>query len=117
MSQNKWFNPQLPQMLQGAVLFSYLNAFFALIGLLSGASGIEFIILLGGLGAWGIANERRWGYYLCLVVGIVYLVVQLLFFFLYPFAFSPMLNLLFSIFLVGLLLHPISRSYQRIYFR
>jgi len=117
MAQTRWFNPHLPQMLQGAILFSYLNAAFALLALLSGGTPLEFIIFLGGLGAWGIANERRWGYYLCLVVGIVYLVVQVLLFFIAPFIFSVMLNLLFSVFLVGLLLHPISRSYQRLYFR
>ena len=34
-----------------------------------------------------------------------------------PFVFAAMVNLLFSAFLVALLLHPTSRSYQRIYFR
>ncbi len=117
MSTQRWFNPQLPQMLQGAVLFSYVNAAFAVIALLSGASAIEMVIVLGGVGAFGIANERKWGYVLCLVASIVFLVLQVMFFFIWPFVFSSMLSLLFSVFLVALLLHPTSRSYQRIYFR
>ena len=109
-------NPSLPPTLQGAVLFSYLNAALALLSLLGG-SGLSLVILAGGVGAYGIANERKWGYRLCLGVALVFLVVQLFFFFIYPFVFAAMLNLVFSVFLVALLLHPMSRSYQRIYFR
>lgn len=109
-------NPSLPPTLQGAVIFSYLNAVLALFSLLGGSS-ISLVILAGGVGAYGIANERKWGYRLCLGVAIIYLALQLLLFYFYPFVFAAMLNLVFSVFLVVLLLHPTSRSYQRIYFR
>ena len=115
MSSRRWFDPSLPQTLQGAVLFSYLNAGIALLSLFSGAT-ISLIILLGGVGAFGIANERKWGYVLCLVAALIFLVLQMAAFFFGPFIFSTMLNLVFSVFLVALLLHPMSRSYQRIYF-
>jgi len=117
MSDRRFFDPSLPQTLQGAVLFSYLNGAIAVLSLLSGATLIELVIVLGGVGAYGIANERRWGYYLCLAAAIAFLLVQIAFFFVYPFVFASMINLLFSGFLVALLLHPASRSYQRIYFR
>ena len=116
MSEKRLFNPHLPQMLQGAVIFSYLNAGLALLGLLAGGTGLPLIMLLGGLGAYGIANERRWGYRLCVVVALCYLILQLLYFYWWPFQLGLMLNLVFAGFLVMLLLHPISCSYQRLYF-
>ena len=51
-----------------------------------------------------------------LVVGILFFITQLVEFLYNPFVFAGMLNMLFSVFLVALLLHPMSRSYQRIYF-
>jgi hypothetical protein len=117
MAPRRWLNPSLPPTLQGAMLFSYLNAAFSLFFMLvGGASLIGLILLVGGFGAYGIANEKRWGYQVCLVVAIVYLVLQLFFFLLFPVLFSELLTLLFTGILVALLLHPLSRSYQRIYF-
>jgi len=113
-----WFNPRLPQTLQGVVLFSYLNAGFALLSLLSGwGRGLGFALLVGAVGAYGVANMRRWGYYLCLLVAVIYFLAQLYLFFAYGFVFGSMINLLFSGFLIALVLHPMSRSFQRQYFR
>jgi hypothetical protein len=116
MKNKRWFNQSQPQTLQGAVLFSYLNAVIALLTLISGGSALELIVILGGVGAFGIANERKWGYLLALGAGICYLFLQLLVFYFSPFVFSAMLNLLFSVFLVALLLHPASRLYRKVYF-
>jgi hypothetical protein len=63
----------------------------------------------------GISNERKWGY----VLGIVVAVLETL---LWVFAIvdgarQGIISLLFSIALVALLLHPMSRDYQRIWFR
>ena len=117
MRNMQWFNNRLPQMLQGAIVFSYLNAAMAIIFGLGQLGFYSLIAVLGGLGGFGIANERKWGYRLCVGVSIVFLLLQVLAFFRFPFNFGVMLNLLFGVFLVALLLHPISRSYQRIYFR
>ena len=117
MSDRRWFNPQQPQTLQGAVLFSYLNAALAILAMLSGASLVELIIFLGGVGALGIANDRKWGYALCLVTSSVFLLLQIWVFLKYPFVFAAMINLVFSVFLLALLLHPASRLYRRVYFR
>ena len=117
MSQGRrWFDPSQPQTLQGAVLFSYLNGGIAVLSFLSSRAPIYALLIIGAVGANGIANERRWGYYLALVVGILFFITQLVEFLFNPFVFAGMLNMLFSVFLVALLLHPMSRSYQRIYF-
>ena len=44
----RWMNPLAPPMLQGAVLFSYLNAALALLALLAGGTGLPLVMLLGG---------------------------------------------------------------------
>ena len=71
-------------------------------------------------GGFGIANERRWGYYLAVTVAVLGLL---------PFVwvlatlgvtkiFSPSLILaaLFPVALFALLVHPMSREYQKIWF-
>jgi hypothetical protein len=117
MSNTRWFNPRLPQTLQGVILFSYLNAAFALFGMVGRwGSGFGLLLIVGAVGAIGVANERRWGYWLCAVIAIVFFVIQLLLFIFSTFVFASMINLLFSVFLIALVFHPMSRSYQRAYF-
>ena len=112
----RWFDPSQPQTLQGAVLFSYLNGGIAVLSFLASRAPLYALLILGAVGAYGIANERRWGYYLALVVSIVFFIVQLIVFLFDPFVVAGMLNMLFAVFLMALLLHPMSRSYQRLYF-
>jgi hypothetical protein len=120
VGNRKWFDSSQPQTLQGAVIFSYLNAafalFYALVGLSSGS--LLLPVLLGAaIGAIGIANERRWGYRLCLVCAVLYLLVWILIVVTFGLSLQIAINLLFALLLVGLLLHPQSREYQRIWFR
>jgi hypothetical protein len=120
VNNRKWFDSSQPQTLQGAVMFSYLNAafalFYALVGLSSGS--ILLPILLGAaVGAIGIANERRWGYRLCLVCASLYLLFWVLIVLFFGFSLQIAINLLFALVLFGLLVHPQSREYQRIWFR
>ena len=91
----------------------YINAVFGLIG--GGFSTLGLLIVAGGIGAgFGIANEKRWGYGLGLVMAFLP--------FLFRLAFggsllgASIVNLMFEIALVALLLHPQSRDYQRIWF-
>jgi uncharacterized membrane protein (DUF2068 family) len=72
---------------------------------------------VAAVGANGIANEKRWGYWLAVVAASVYVVLQLLAFFTFAKSLSLVLNLAFAALLVVLLLHPESRRYQRIWFR
>jgi hypothetical protein len=118
MSDIRFFDPRLPQMLQGAIIFAYINAFWGLLGLFGGGTSlISLLWLAGAAGAVGIANHRKWGWALSLVIAIVGLAFQILLLAVWHGSLSMMLNLLFAVFLVALLAHPTSRLYVKRYFR
>lgn len=120
MEPRRWVNPSQPQTLYTATFLLYLNAAFRL---LFGAflSPLGILIVIGEVAAaYFIANERRWGYYLG--VGMAALAVL-------PFVLlaldegitellNPlvMLNMIFPVALFALLVHPMSRDYQKIWF-
>lgn len=108
----RWFDSGQPQTLQGAVILCYLNAVFGLIGLLQG-SPVALILVLEAVAGLAIANQRRWGYWLGVVVAVLYLATLVLYFTL---SLAILLNLAFAIVLVALLLHRQSRAYQRVWF-
>lgn len=115
MAQRQWIDRTQPQTLQAAVLFSYLNAGLALLSFLAFGAGLSLVLLLLAVAAYGIANERRWAYWAATVLAGLYLVTQLVVFFVSG-GFGGLLNLVFAGVLLALLLHPQSRSYQRIWF-
>ncbi len=120
MDERKWFDNTQPQTLQSAVLLSYLNAalsvFFSLLHL--GLGSVLLAVVLGGaLGAIGIANDKKWGYWLCVVCAVLYALAWLALLVGGFLGFNTLLNLLFAVVLVVLLLHPMSREYRRIWFR
>ena len=116
MAGTRWTNPHQPQTLQIAVFLLY---FRAIIGVLVGT--VNLLIGIGmAAGAWGIANEKKWGYALSVAVSVLAVV---------PFVGFALdrgladvlvsglaITLLFDIALIALLLHPHSREYQRIWF-
>jgi hypothetical protein len=125
METRRWTNPTQPQTLQIAVILLYINAVF---GVLFGTPiGMIFGLMAGflsaasqGAAAFGIANEKRWGY----LLGITAAAAGLL-----PYGWEIMttgvgsifslgllINLLFPVALFALLVHPQSRDYQRIWF-
>lgn len=114
METRRWTNPSQPQTLQIAVFLLYINAAFTLIG--GGVfSAFGILLIAGGVGAgFGIANERRWGYGLGLLMAFLPFILRL--------AYGvgllgySLINLMFEIALIALLLHPQSRDYQRIWF-
>ena len=115
MEQRRWFNQTQPQTLQVAVFLLYLNGVFTLLfGGIFYALGL--VVIVGSVAAaYGIANERKWGYGLGIAMAFL------------PFILAiathtsllggGILNLLFEVALVALLLHPMSRDYQRIWFK
>ncbi len=123
MERRRWLNPTQPQTLQIGVMLLYVNAAFGLIGLIIGGGAGLFGILLIALeiaGGYGIANERKWGYVVGVAAAILLLVVQLAVAFLIGTSAVlglGVLNIIFTIALVALLLHPHSREYQRIWFK
>lgn len=119
METRRWTNPTQPQTLYLAQFLLYFSAAFALLGLLLGAGG-SLIPLVGGIAAYGIANEKKWGY----VVGVGIAVLNLAFQAFVLFGSLRLLGnvnfligLMFDVALAVLLLHPQSRDYQKVWFR
>jgi hypothetical protein len=114
----RWLNQTQPQTLQIAVFLMYLDAaFLALFGGLFSPIGLLFVAGYVAAG-YGIANERKWGYWLGVGIAAVRLALFLL----------PLLagidvlradtiGLLFAGAKLLLLVHPMSRDYQRIWFK
>lgn len=117
--ERRWFNPSQPQTLQIAVWLLYFNAFWALVGLLTGGL-ISLLLLAANAGAaYGIANERKWAYGL----GIAVAGLEVLFILSFAGGITGLLrgagliSFAFAVALLALLVHPMSRDYQRIWFR
>lgn len=112
METRKWFNSFQPQTLQSALFLLYLRAVFGLIDLLSG-NPLGIIQMAGAGAAYGIANDKKWGWFLALGTSGVALLLDLTLIG----SFYGIIYLMFDILLLVLLLHPITRSYQKIYFK
>jgi len=120
METQRWINQTQPQTLVIAVFLMYFDAAFAVLGVvLGGYVGLLTLVELAGVGAgWGIANERKWGYWLGIGIATFGLV---------PYALALVgganllsanpIGLLFAIAKFALLVHPHSRDYQKIWFR
>ena len=105
----RWVDRSQPQTLMSATILLYVNA---VLGLLGGLSPISLLFVVGQVAAGlGIANERKWGYWLGVALTaliVAWLVVN--------FAFIAILSLLIYIAMLALLLHPMSRSYRKTWF-
>ena len=113
MPANRWLDRTQPQTLMMATILMYMNAALGVIDGEVAAVPIGTVLVAGQVASgWGIANEKKWGYWL----GVVLAAVQLAFLILY-FSFAAILNLAFFAALLALLLHPQSRSYRRTWFR
>jgi hypothetical protein len=116
-ARRHWFPVRQPQTLQVAALLLYWNAFLGVASdLLVGGAGRGALALgaAEAAGAYGIANERRWGYVVALLAAIVPLVLLVV---VAGFLGAGILFLLFQVALVALLLHPQSRDYYRLWYR
>jgi len=116
METRRWTNPGQPQTLQIAVFLLYINAAF---GLLFGSLGLLFVVAFAA-GGFGIANEKSWGYWLAVVAAgarvALFLPIILADGIGSILNLSVLLAMLFPVALFALLVHPMSRSYQRIWF-
>lgn len=126
MELQRWTNPHQPQTLQIGVFLMYIRAVFVLLpGFLTTysywAQPVPVVaavaLVLGGL---GIANNKRWGYRLAVVVtalGVYPLLRWLIE--IGPRAlvdFDFVILALFPVAQLIVLLHPLSREHQRIWF-
>jgi hypothetical protein len=111
----QWLNHGHPQTLQTATILLY---FEGVLGLLLGSYGGVLVCVAMVAGAFGIANDKKWGYGLAIAAAIINVAYIFLFWGVGALTnFNPLLSLMFGGALVALLLHPMSRSYQRIWFR
>jgi hypothetical protein len=116
VEQSRWVNPHQPQTLYMGVILCYIQGVFAILSYPD--FGPFALLILGGLvaGGFGIANEKKWGYLLAVATAVFQVLLLL--------ANGPGLNnvhviieLGFDVLLVVLLTHPMSRNYQRIWFK
>lgn len=121
----RWFDSSQPQTLQGAVMLSYLTAVFGLLGIVRGSYvGFEIVPLGLGVAAWGVANEKRWGYWLGVVLAVITVIEDIGFAFVVLritsvsfLLFDALIQLFFGVVVAVLYLHPHSRQYQHIWFK
>lgn len=127
MSSRRWYNPNLPQTLVIAQFLLYFDAFFLLLGALfgGGLGWIGIIALAASVyGAYGIANEMKRGYQVAVFASFLPLALRILvvllgrgneglMFILFA---GNIINVIFEYALIALLLHPMSRNHQKIWF-
>ena len=112
-------NQHHPQTLYIATILLYLNAAIsALFGAIGSPLGLALVVVMVAA-AFGIANDKRWGYRLGVVVSGLALIPPAI-------AVAANTKLLFNVFfltaivfpvaLFALLVYPQSREYERIWF-
>jgi hypothetical protein len=117
VANTQWLDRSQPQPLYMANMLLYVNAVFWLLALFEGA-GLFGILALGAIFAGlGIANEKKAGYWGGVVVGGLNFLALVLILLVGGASVFLFINILFAAALLALLLHPLSRSYQRIWFK
>lgn len=122
METRRWTNPSQPQTLYIAVILLYVNAAMSLLfgGFLN---PIGLLLIVGEVAAGlGIANEKRWGYLLGVGVatlGVLFAVVLPVVIDGVGALLNPaiLIGAIFPVALFALLVHPMSRDYQRVWFK
>jgi hypothetical protein len=131
MQTRRWINQGQPQTLQIAVFLLYIRSAFALLFGLDPATASlasshtmftflrAFVIAGGVAGAYLIANEKKFGYYLGVAVAGVALLGRLYIgvrYHINPLNYD-IIGFAFDVALVALLLHTQTREYTRIWFK
>jgi hypothetical protein len=118
VNDTKWINPHQPQTLYMAVILCYVQAFFALLSL-NYLTQLGLLITVGLVaGGFGIANEKKWGYLIAVASAVLQVVLFLAHGGIHYLGYVQVLiSFAFDVLLVVLLMHPMSRSYQRIWFK
>ena len=119
MNNWKWVNHFQPQTLVIATFLCYVDAIFGLIFGIAATSAIAALVVIAALaaGGFGIANEKRWGYAVAVLGAVLQVVMLIAYYGADVLASTAIISLLFDGALVALLLHPMSREYQRIWFK
>jgi hypothetical protein len=117
VNETRWVNSHQPQTLYAATILCYIEAVFLLLDFAFFSIFGLFIIVGLGAGGFGIANEKKWGYALAVAAACLRAGLFLFFGFATLTNIGLLIPFLFAVALVALLLHPMSRDYQRIWFR
>jgi hypothetical protein len=119
VANTQWLDRTQPQTLYFANVLLYFDAGWWLLYLLVGSlSWFTLLAIPAVLAGLGIANEKKIGYWGALVVAALNVVILV-----YAFVavhgqnISIIISLVFGAALLALLLHPMSRSYERIWFK
>jgi len=115
VEDTRWVNPHQPQTLYMAVILCYVQGVFALLSY--PAFGPSALLILAGLvaGGFGVANEKKWGYVLAVATAVFQMVIVVVRG--NVGTLGGLIGLAFAVVLVVLLVHPMSRDYQRIWFK
>ena len=108
--QRRWINRYQPQTLVIGTMLLYLEGVFSMI------RGSKVLLLLGLLmlpSAYLIANDKKVGWQMAVAVSSLAVLARIQ---IYGLDSRLMLALLFPCVLLALLLHPMSREHQRIWF-
>ena len=120
MSERRWFNSSQPQTLQLAQMLLYLGGGLGLlVAVITGGLGrLGIIISIGEIvAAFGIANEKKWGYWVGVVFAFLPFVLIAYFLVHYHVLAIGLFSLVIDVVLVIALFHPMTREYKRIWFR
>lgn len=113
--QRRFLNTHQPRTLVIATVLLYIEAFFLVFRPFMLTMVLAFILAAG---AFGIANERRWGYNMGIVGAVLNFLLTLYSLGgLSAFQSAEVFYVIIPGALVLLLIHPESRNYERIYFR
>ena len=116
MNQRQFLNRSHPQTLLNATLLCYFEAFFSL---LYSQGDPRLVLIAVGLGAggFGMANDMKWGYGVAIVAAVLHALLWISFYGANVLGFPQIISFAFAVILIVLLVHPMSRDYQRIWFR
>ncbi|HYA44383.1 MAG TPA: hypothetical protein VED59_02170 [Acidimicrobiales bacterium] len=117
MANTQWLDRSHPQTLYMATVLLYVNAVFWAIAILLGVPWALIPAVAAMLAGLGLANEKRLGYWGALAIATIDLL-----YFLYAIlvglaSLGLVINLLFAVVLFALLVHPMTRNYERIWFK
>jgi hypothetical protein len=137
MPERRWYNPRVPQTLAIAQILLYINAVFLALDVVTrggrfGGGLLGWLLGVGGVaayayGGYGIANEQKVGYQVAVAASFLPLVTRFLLVLTVPGATvlgnldfilwqRNLLSVIFQYALIALLLHPMSRDHQRVWF-
>ncbi len=125
MKNTRWLDRSQPQTLYIAVIVSYIDVIFTVLNMFSGTQGLPFVFvlfifivpLLQGVAAFGIANHNLKMWFLAVGLSLLNFVLIFYIYAIYAFFAVDILGLIVDIAMVILLIHPMSRTYVKIWFR